>query len=47
MLRVIVIGFEEVQTLDAMGPAEVFAAVERRLGERIYDVKLASVGGGP
>lgn len=47
MQRVIVIGFEEVQTLDAMGPAEVFAAVERRLGERCYEVRLASVGGGP
>lgn len=47
MRRVIVIGFEELQTLDAMGPAEVFAAVERRLGKRVYDVRLASVGGGP
>ena len=47
MQRVIVIGFKEVQTLDVMGPAEVFAAVERRLGKRAYDVRLASVGGGP
>lgn len=47
MSRVVVIAFDGVQTLDAMGPAEVFAAACRRLGEPAYRVVLASVGGGP
>lgn len=45
--RVIVVAFDEVQTLDAMGPAEVFAAACRRLDEEAYRVILASTGGGP
>lgn len=48
MPRVLVIAFDEVQTLDAMGPAEVFAAAcRRRPGKPLYRVVLASVGGGP
>ena len=47
MPRVLVIGFDDLQTLDAMGPAEVFAAAARRLGEPCYRVHLASIGGGP
>lgn len=56
MARVIVIGFPGVQTLDAAGPAEVFAAASRdalrdpRRGELrgpAYDVVLASTSGRP
>jgi len=46
MPRVVVVAFEDVQTLDALGPAEVFASVGRRTGEPHYRVVLASVGGG-
>jgi transcriptional regulator GlxA family with amidase domain len=38
--------FDGVQTLDATGPAEVFASVARRLGKPCYRVELASVSGG-
>jgi transcriptional regulator GlxA family with amidase domain len=44
---VVIVAFEEVQTLDATGPAEVFAAVGRRIGGPHYRVVLASTGGGP
>jgi transcriptional regulator GlxA family with amidase domain len=47
MSRVIVVAFEGMQTLDVMGPAEVFAAACRRLGEPAYRVILAATGGGP
>ena len=43
----IVVAFDDVQTLDALGPAEVFASACRRLGEPVYRVVLASTGGGP
>jgi transcriptional regulator GlxA family with amidase domain len=46
MTRVIILAFDDVQTLDVMGPAEVFAAVERRIGKPFYRVILASAGGG-
>ena len=45
MPRVIVIGFAGVQTLDATGPAEVFAAASRELGRAAYTSMLASTGG--
>ncbi|MEY4582039.1 MAG: hypothetical protein RL701_6742, partial [Pseudomonadota bacterium] len=45
MTRVIVVVFDGVQTLDATGPAEVFASV-RRHGEPAYQVEFAAVGGG-
>ena len=45
--RVVIVAFEDVQTLDVTGPAEVFASVERRIGAPHYRVVLASVGGGP
>jgi transcriptional regulator GlxA family with amidase domain len=44
--RVILIVFPGVQTLDAAGPAEVFAVAGRLTGRRLYDVVLASADGG-
>src|SRR5262245_3094199 len=44
--RVIVIVFPGVQTLDATGPAEVFAGAARRSGRPLYEVVLASAAGG-
>lgn len=44
--RVVIIGFEGVQTLDATGPAEVFAGASRRAGRQGYRVIVASIGGG-
>ncbi|HET9623269.1 MAG TPA: DJ-1/PfpI family protein [Kofleriaceae bacterium] len=44
--RVIVIVFDGVQTLDATGPAEVFAVASREAGAAHYRVVVASVGGG-
>ena len=46
MHRVIIVAFDGVQTLDATGPAEVFAATNRQLGSRAYAIVLAAVGGG-
>ncbi|HWO08474.1 MAG TPA: DJ-1/PfpI family protein [Polyangiaceae bacterium] len=45
--RTIIVVFEGFQALDAFGPLEVFAAVERLQPQRGYRVALASVGGGP
>lgn len=45
-MRVIVIVFDGVQTLDATGPAEVFAAAGRLHQRRHYEVVYASTGGG-
>jgi transcriptional regulator GlxA family with amidase domain len=47
MVRILVVVFEGVQTLDATGPAEVFAAASASLGTQAYRVLLASIGGGP
>ena len=44
--RVVIIGFEGMQTLDLTGPAEVFAAASRSAGRPVYRVVIASVGGG-
>jgi transcriptional regulator GlxA family with amidase domain len=46
MTRVVIVVFDDVQMLDAAGPAEVFAAVSNLLGRSEYRVTLASVGGG-
>jgi len=45
-MRIILVGFDGVQGLDAFGPAEVFAAANRSLGRDAYRVVLAVVGGG-
>src|SRR5438045_9765950 len=47
-MRVIVIVYDVVQTLDATGPAEVFAAANRRLRSPrpCYPLIYASIGGG-
>lgn len=44
-LRVVIVAFDGVQTLDATGPAEVFAAANRRLERQHYEVVFATVGG--
>lgn len=46
MGRVLIIVFDDVQALDAVGPSEVFAATSRFLGRDVYRVQVASVGGG-
>ncbi|HYQ40499.1 MAG TPA: helix-turn-helix domain-containing protein [Polyangiaceae bacterium] len=45
-MRIILVGFDGVQGLDAFGPAEVFAAANRSLGRPEYRIVLAAVGGG-
>jgi transcriptional regulator GlxA family with amidase domain len=44
--RVVIVVFDGVQTLDATGPAEVFAAAARRGGGSGYRITIASIGGG-
>jgi transcriptional regulator GlxA family with amidase domain len=44
--RVTIVVFPGVQTLDAAGPAEVFAVAGRLAGRPLYEVILASVEGG-
>jgi len=44
--RVVIIGFEGVQTLDLTGPAEVFATAGRVHGGLLYEVVVASTAGG-
>jgi transcriptional regulator GlxA family with amidase domain len=44
--RVIIVAFEGVQTLDVTGPAEVFAVAARVASRPLYQVEVASVGGG-
>jgi transcriptional regulator GlxA family with amidase domain len=44
--RVVIVVFEGVQTLDATGPAEVFAGASRRIGAPRYRIAYASIGGG-
>ena len=43
-MRVVIVGFPDVQALDVTGPAEVFSAA-RRLGHAGYEVTLAAPGG--
>jgi transcriptional regulator GlxA family with amidase domain len=45
-MRIVLIGFDGLQGLDLFGPADVFAAANRSLGRREYEVVLACVGGG-
>jgi transcriptional regulator GlxA family with amidase domain len=44
--RVVIVGFDGMQTLDVTGPAEVFAAASRSAGRPVYRVALAAIGGG-
>lgn len=44
--RVILVVFDGVQSLDATGPAEVFASASRIAERPLYEVLLASVAGG-
>lgn len=44
--RVILVVFDGLQSLDATGPAEVFASASRIAGAPLYRVELASVAGG-
>jgi transcriptional regulator GlxA family with amidase domain len=46
MRRVLIVAYEGATTLDVTGPAEVFAAAERRVGGDAYRIELASTGGG-
>ncbi len=46
MRRVVLVAFPGVQTLDLTGPAEVFAAASRQLGQVVYRAEVTSVGGG-
>ncbi len=46
MRRVIIVAYEGITTLDATGPAEVFAGVSEHVGGKPYRIELASVGGG-
>jgi transcriptional regulator GlxA family with amidase domain len=44
---VLIILFDAVQSLDVTGPLEVFAAAREHQGTRAYQVRTASLGGGP
>jgi transcriptional regulator GlxA family with amidase domain len=44
--RVLIVLFDGVQTLDATGPAEVFASAARHLGRPVYAIEFLSAGGG-
>jgi transcriptional regulator GlxA family with amidase domain len=46
MHRIVIVAYDGVQTLDVAGPAEVFAATNRQLGSRAYEVILTAMGGG-
>ncbi len=46
MDRVVLVAFPGAQTLDIVGPAEVFASASRQRGEVLYEVILASSAGG-
>lgn len=46
MARVLIVLFDGVQTLDAAGPAEVFAAA-RSVAAQHYELHYTSLGGGP
>jgi transcriptional regulator GlxA family with amidase domain len=45
-MRIILVGFDGAQGLDVFGPAEVFAAANRSLGNTRYRVVFAALGGG-
>jgi transcriptional regulator GlxA family with amidase domain len=44
--RVILVAFDDVQTLDVTGPGEVFAVASRMAGRALYAIVVAAVGGG-
>jgi transcriptional regulator GlxA family with amidase domain len=46
MARIVVVAFDGAQTLDVVGPAEVFAGAGRLRPTACYPVVLASIGGG-
>jgi len=46
-VRIVLIGYDGAQGLDVFGPAEAFGTAARRGAPAGYDVRLASVGGGP
>ena len=46
MPRVLIVAYQGATDLDISGPAEVFSAAARHLGDKAYRVELASVGGG-
>lgn len=45
-MRVVLVGFDGADGLDLFGPAEVFFGAGRRLGAPVYNVIIASAGGG-
>ena len=45
--RVLIVAFPGLQTLDAVGPYEVFAGANQVIGKAAYDVGLYSLIGGP
>jgi transcriptional regulator GlxA family with amidase domain len=44
--RVLLVGYQDADGLDLFGPAEVFAEAVLRLGEPVYEVTVAAIGGG-
>jgi transcriptional regulator GlxA family with amidase domain len=46
-IRIAILAFPGCQTLDVIGPLEVFAEVNRQVGEQIYAVEVVSNGPGP
>lgn len=46
MPRIIVVAYEQGQSLDVFGPAEVFSTASRKLGRKAYEVVIASTAGG-
>jgi transcriptional regulator GlxA family with amidase domain len=47
MRRVVILAFPRVQTLDVLGPAEVFSTAARIAGDSEYDVELVAAEAGP
>lgn len=45
-MRIILVVFDDVQTLDLTGPAEVFAAAMRATKRADYSIVIAAIGGG-
>jgi len=45
-VRIVLVAFGGVQTLDLTGPAEVFAAANRARGRAHYQIVIAGIGGG-
>src|SRR4051812_25755173 len=43
--RVLLVAYDGADGLDLFGPAEVFAAADRRLAREAYDVIVVAVGG--